>query len=126
MQTNGINDMVMLVDFFKAIEQDPRINSRHVSVYTTLFQFWIRNGHKNPLTLFGKDVMGICKISASSTYHKSIRELDAFGYIQYEPSFDHSRASCICIISIATQKITNRKYQNHFARNQQKYTRAEY
>jgi hypothetical protein len=95
-----MDDKVLLVDFFKAIEDDPRVNSRHVSLYVSLFQFWINKGAENPLELFSKEVMGLCKISASSTYHKTIRELHEFGYINYDPSFNHNRRSLICLTKI--------------------------
>jgi hypothetical protein len=92
-----MNDTVLLVEFFKAVEDDPRVNSRHVSLYVSLFQFWISNDAKNPLELFSKEVMGLCKISASSTYHKTIKELHEFGYIEYEASFNHNKRSTICL-----------------------------
>ena len=95
-----MDDKVLLVDFFKAIEDDPRVNSRHVSLYVSLFQFWITKDAENPLELFSKEVMGLCKISASSTYHKTIRELHEFGYINYDPSFNHNQRSRICLTKI--------------------------
>ena len=95
-----MDDEVLLVDFFKAIEDDPRVNSRHVSLYVSLFQFWITKDAANPLELFSSEVMGLCKISASSTYHKTIRELHEFGYINYYPSFNHNKKSLICLTKI--------------------------
>lgn len=95
-----MNDQVLLADFFKAIEDDPRINSRHVSLYASIFYFWINKKCKSPLELFSREVMGLCKISASSTYHKTIRELHEFGYIRYVPSFDHNKKSLICLTKI--------------------------
>ena len=95
-----MSEHVLLVDFFKAIETDPRVNSRHVSLYVSLFQFWIKKDFGSPLELFSKEVMSICKISASSTYHKSIRELHEFGYINYNPSFNHNQRSRICLTKI--------------------------
>ena len=99
-----MDDKVLLVDFFKAIEDDPRVNSRHVSLYVSLFQFWIKKDLENPLELFSREVMVLCKISASSTYHKTLRDLHAFGYIQYEPSFNHSKGSIICLTKIERMK----------------------
>jgi hypothetical protein len=95
-----MNDNVLLVDFFKAVENDPRINSRHISLYVSLFQFWINNDCINPLQLFSKEVMGFCKISASSTYHKTIKELHAFGYIEYNASFNHNKRSRVSLIKL--------------------------
>jgi hypothetical protein len=95
-----MNEQVLLVDFFKAIEDDPRVNSRHVSLYVSLLQFWVNKNSDGALELFSKEVMNICKISASSTYHKTIRELHEFGYIGYEPSFNHNQRSRICLTKI--------------------------
>jgi replication initiation and membrane attachment protein DnaB len=102
-----MSEQVLLVDFFKAIEEDPRVNSRHVSLYASLFQFWINKENKSRLELFSNEVMGLCKISASSTYHKTIRELHAFGYIIYDPSFNpHQRSR----ISLTKLKNHEKKY----------------
>jgi hypothetical protein len=95
-----MNEKVLLVDFFKAIETDPRVNSRHVSLYVSLLQFWVNKDRDGALELFSKEVMNICKISASSTYHKTIRELHEFGYINYNPSYNHFRPSCIILLEI--------------------------
>jgi hypothetical protein len=50
--------------------------------------------------------MELCKISASSTYHKTIRELHEFGYIEYRPSFNHNKRSLIRLTIIKNHKKT--------------------
>ena len=40
-----------------------------------------------------RTLMAFSKIASIATYHKCIRELDAFGYIRYQPSFDPKRGS---------------------------------
>ncbi|MFW2476278.1 MAG: hypothetical protein ACN4EP_05160 [Sediminibacterium sp.] len=95
-----MSEEVLLVDFFRAIENDPRINSRHISLYVSLFQFGLYSECKNRLELFSREVMNVCKISASSTYHKTIKELHEFGYIVYEPSFNHNKPSSISLKKI--------------------------
>ncbi len=95
-----MSEQVLLVEFFKAIESDPRVNSRHVSLYASLFKFWMNRNSDGTLELFSKEVMNVCKISASSTYHKTIRELHEFGYINYDPSFNHNQRSRICLRKI--------------------------
>ena len=95
-----MNEQVLLVEFFKAIAGDPRVNCRHVSLYVSLFQFCINKKGDCYLELFSKEVMSICKISASSTYHKTIRELHEFGYINYAPSFNHNKRSRICLTKV--------------------------
>jgi hypothetical protein len=99
-----MHDQVSLADFFKDIEADPRVNSRHVSLYVSLFHLLISMDSKKELELFSKEVMCLCKISSSSTYHKTIRELHEYGYIIYEPSFNHHQRSRICLTKFNNHK----------------------
>jgi hypothetical protein len=99
-----MNDNVLLVDFFGAVQTDPRVNCRHISLYTALFRQWVAAGFQNPLEMFSKEVMELCKISASSTYHKTIRELHEFGYILYAASFNHNKRSRIYLLEIINRK----------------------
>jgi len=39
--------------------------------------------------------MKIAKISSAMTYHKCVKDLNAYGYIRYEPSFNKNRGSKI-------------------------------
>lgn len=41
--------------------------------------------------------MKLSKIKSTATYHKCINDLTAFGYIDYEPSYDHFKGSKIII-----------------------------
>jgi hypothetical protein len=49
--------------------------------------------HVSPFPVTRRTLMAFSKIASIATYHKCIRELDAFGYIRYEPSFDPKRGS---------------------------------
>ncbi|WP_205589855.1 hypothetical protein [Mucilaginibacter celer] len=44
--------------------------------------------------------MKLAKISSCTTYHKCIRDLNAYGYLNYEPSFDRKVGSLIIFTSI--------------------------
>ncbi len=82
-----------LSDFFSAIENDPRISITHIGIYAALLQYWKAHDYENPVQVFSYEIMGIAKISASTTYHKSIKDLNDFGYIRYEPSFRRNQGS---------------------------------
>jgi hypothetical protein len=82
-----------LSDFFAAIEKDPRISITHIGIYAALLQYWKEQNYKNPIQVFSYQIMRIAKVSASSTYHKTIRDLSNFGYILYEPSFRRNQGS---------------------------------
>jgi len=82
-----------LSDFFNAISGDPRISITHIGIYAALLQYWSEHYLENPIHVFSHEIMRIAKISASSTYHKSIRDLSNYGYIRYEPSYKRNRGS---------------------------------
>lgn len=87
-----------LSNFFSAIENDYRISITHIGVYAALLQYWQEHEHKNPMQVFSYEIMKIAKISASATYHKSIKDLSDFGYIKYEPSFKRNQGSKVYLI----------------------------
>ncbi len=87
-----------LSDFFSAIDKDPRISITHIGLYAALLQCWSEHHYENPVHVFSYEIMKIAKISASTTYHKSIRDLSNYGYIKYEPSYKRNKGSKIFVI----------------------------
>ena len=88
-----------LSDFFAAIEKDARISTTHIGIYAALLQCWHIRGCPNPLCAYSHEIMRIAKISAQATYHKTIKQLNEFGYIQYEPSFKRNQPSKIFLLT---------------------------
>jgi hypothetical protein len=84
--------------FFDAISKDARICSTHIGLYAAIVQYWLLNGCVNPMRAYAHELMPIAKISASTTYHKCIRDLHDFGYILYEPSFKRNERSKISLL----------------------------
>lgn len=87
-----------LSDFFNAIAGDPRISITHIGVYAALLQYRLEHEFQNPMQVFSYEIMKIAKISASATYHKSIKDLNDFGYLKYEPSFKRNQGSKVYFI----------------------------
>ena len=87
--------MQRLIDFFDRIRDDARITTAHISLYTALWKLRKDKENMEPLYIFSHEVMPVCKISSYSTYHKTIRQLHEFGYINYVPSFNHFTGSVI-------------------------------
>jgi hypothetical protein len=42
-----------------------------------------------------KTVMGFSKIASTATYHKCMKDLDAYGYVSYHPSFHPVKGSLV-------------------------------
>lgn len=92
-----------LSDFFSAIKKDPRISITHIGIYAALLQYWKEQNYTNPVQVFSYQIMRIAKISASATYHKSIRDLSEYGYIKYEPSFKRNQGSKIYFPTVTVE-----------------------
>ena len=87
-----------LSNFFEAIESDARISITHIGVFAALLQYYAQNGFTNPIHAFSYDIMRVAKLSSAITYHKCIKDLSAYGYIIYEPSFNRKKGSRIYLL----------------------------
>ena len=87
--------MQVLLDFLKLAGSDARISAVHISLYVSLWKLWNDRNTESPLYVFSYEVMAVCKISSSSTYHKTIRQLHQYGFIRYVPSRSHYSGSLV-------------------------------
>ncbi|TWR26831.1 hypothetical protein FPZ42_07275 [Mucilaginibacter achroorhodeus] len=84
-----------LTAFFQKIKTDPRICSTHIGLFATLVEYWQANDFAEPLRAYAHEIMPLAKILANTTYHRCIRDLHDFGYINYEPSYKRNERSKI-------------------------------
>lgn len=94
-----------LTGFYDKIQQDERLNPTHISLYLALFQFWNINHFQNPISISRNEMMRLSKISALGTYHKCIKELQAFGYIEYIPSFNPYKGSLVNLYNFENSEV---------------------
>jgi len=83
-----------------AIKSDHRIGTTHISLYMALFQFYNLNRLENPIQITRTAVMEVAKISGLATYHKCMRDLVEYGYIQYEPSYNPAISSQVHLLKV--------------------------
>jgi len=88
-----MDGLEILSQFFNKAGKDTRIGVRHIGLYVTLFQLASEQGFDKPLLTFSSKVMKVAKISSTATYYRLLRDLNAFGYIFYRPSFYKGRGS---------------------------------
>lgn len=81
-----------IAGFFDGIRNDPRIAITHIGLYAAIVQYWQDHGFANPIEAYSYDIFPVAKISVN-TYHKCMRDLHDFGYINYEPSFKRNQPS---------------------------------
>ena len=89
-----------LTSFYSAIKSDPRIGTTHISLYMALFQFYNLNRMENPIQITRTGVMEVAKISGLATYHKCIKDLHEYGYIQYKPSYNPAVSSEVYLLKV--------------------------
>jgi len=90
-----MDNLKPLSAFFIAIEKDFRISTTHIAIYAALLQFRIDKGFINPVQAYSIEIQTIAKIASPKTYHKCIRELDAYGYVIYLPTKNKNKKSLI-------------------------------
>jgi hypothetical protein len=89
-----------LTIFYNAINDDPRIGITHICVYMALFQFFNLNGFQNPVNITRQKIMEVSKISGVATFHKCIKELHDYGYIEYVPSYNPMVGSRVFLLKV--------------------------
>src|SRR5664279_1520198 len=94
--------------FYDAIKNDNRIGPTHISLYMALFQLHNLNRFDSPVNITRASLMDTAKICGLATYHKCIKDLHAFGYIQYVPSFNPAIGSKVFVEGVKIRRRLNR------------------
>jgi len=81
--------------FLSAVNNDQRIGPVHISLFVVIVKEWTKNNCKSPLFIPTSDLMHLSKISARTTYYKTLKELHEYGYILYNPSHNSFKGSLI-------------------------------
>jgi hypothetical protein len=97
-----MNYIKHLSGFFDKISADDRLNPTHISLYVSLFQFWNACRFHNPISISRNEVMTVSKICSKATYHKCIRELNDYGYLSYQPSYNPFKGSLVYLFNLKT------------------------
>lgn len=94
-----------LTVFYDAIKDDSRIGPTHISLYMAIFQLYNLKQFCNPINITRVCLMDTAKISGLATYHKCIKDLHEFGYIQYVPSYNPAIRSRVFLLKVQVKKI---------------------
>ena len=81
------------------MDADSRITPFHISLYMALFRRWNLNFFKNPVSVSRDELMKLSKIGSVNTYIKCLKELDTFGFIRYQPSYNPHRGSLVYLFT---------------------------
>lgn len=82
-----INYITHLNAAFNRFCNDERLTPFHISLYFALFHFWNAAKFRTPISINREETMAAARIGSANTYTRCLKELNAWGYIRYEPSF---------------------------------------
>lgn len=91
---------------FRRFESDNRLNPTHISMYMALFQEWNSNRFPEYFFIDRRNIMQLAKIGSRVTYHRCLKELDDWGYIQYMPSHNPYKGSEVNMPNFGTSTRT--------------------
>ena len=80
-------ELTVYAERVKLMGSNQQLFATHVSLFTAIFVSWQRSGFNSPFSISRRQLMSCSRIAAFATYHKCIKELVAYGYIRYEPSY---------------------------------------
>lgn len=83
--------------FLTIAVQDERLMTSHLMIYLALCVKQSEDEERNPFSISRRKIMQCCKISGLATYHKCIKELHRFGYIDYAPSYHPTAGSLVTL-----------------------------
>jgi len=95
--------------------KDNRLNPTHISLYLALFQYWNLSRFSNPFSICREEIMKLSKIGSKVTYHKCIKELHHWRYLEYQPSHNPYKGSSIIMFNFCTSsgQVLSRTYKEN-------------
>lgn len=86
-----------LMTFMHELAADIRLKPTHISLCLALCHAWVRSSFQNNFQVSRCKLMAASRIQSRATYHKVIKELQAFGYLRYTPSYHPVRGSSVSL-----------------------------
>jgi len=83
--------------FLRRAANDDRLLPSHISLYMAMF-YYSPDKPCDHFQVSRKNLMRFSRIKSVATYHKCLKELVAYGYIDYRPSYDPYRASSVALL----------------------------
>ena len=90
----------ILSGFMGKAAHDNRLLPTHISLYIAMMSMWEQSRFSIPFRITRKELMHLSKLASTATYHKCLKELVSYGYINYEPSYNHYLGSRIYLTTL--------------------------
>jgi hypothetical protein len=83
--------------FISQVASDLRMRPTHIAVSVALYHAWSSNGFQNAFNISRRQLMHAARIRSIATYHKVVRDLQAFGHLDYCPSYHPVNGSLVSL-----------------------------
>ena len=102
-----MNYVTHLNAVFREFYSDKRLHSGHIGLYMALFFYW--NLHHFAIRFYANriEIMKMAKIGSRSTYHRLIKELSDWDYIEYLPTQNPTQKTMVRMCQFCTDSSTN-------------------
>ncbi len=92
---------VQLTRFINRMVLDNRLRPVHMALSLALCHGWSLNQFQHSYRVTRNTLMKASRIRSRATYHKALKDLQAFGYVKYVPSYHPQRASEVILLDEA-------------------------
>ena len=75
-----------MILFYRMMANDERLRPQHVCLYFSILS--MAKDTSGTVSVTRRELMEVSRLTSKATYHRCVRELERFGYIQYQPSFN--------------------------------------
>ncbi|CAN5389070.1 hypothetical protein BH10BAC4_BH10BAC4_07480 [soil metagenome] len=94
-----MDKFLMLTHYIDRMVSDSRLKPIHLSLSIALCNEWIQNNLRAPYRVSRRLLMKASRIRSKATYHKTMRDLQMFGYLKYVPSYHPQKASKVFLFT---------------------------
>ena len=94
-----------LITFIHKLTSDIRLKPSHLSLCLALCHAWMRSNFQNIFQVSRSKLMAASRIQSRATYHKVMKELQAFGYVKYTPSYHPVKGSSVGLVILFLEAI---------------------
>jgi len=90
-----------MVLFEGVMETDERLRAQHVALYVAILWMGAKGVPGRSVKVTRAELMMAARVSSKATYHRVIRDLERFGYIRYQPSFNSFVGTTVVLLLVA-------------------------
>lgn len=92
---------------FQKFWEDSRLNPVHISLYMALFQVWNLSRFPEIFYLDRQEIMKLGKVGSKATYHRCLKQLEDWNYLDYFPSHNPYKGSQVKMLIFDTTSGTS-------------------